>query len=735
MSSAAERCEPVVPKWKRGPAGRVLCRVAVALCMVGIWCCGAEPRIEADFNHVIPRPAWIGEVTEADFPVNPDRIRSLPEFRPVFGSRERFLAMAEFLRSDPAGREIWRSELQRSAIIERINTWRMPRYSGGYTSFWAHYRMPLMRGALVYFFTGNRAAGEFVRSYMLHAMSLPEWYWFSHFAFRDDFERRRMAFLSNAEVARMTVYVLTFAGDLFSPPERALIEKKLRENGIEAILSFFRYSDLFNNFHAVLGSGLFLAARALGDSEAEALAKEKLACFINNGFFSDGSYGEGYHYALYALEHLRWAFEAMDDTERKAMFGASPLAGSARWLDCFIAEKKLYPKQRSPYKTLHGDANYFGGEQPLVFYWLADFWNDSVAGALGRRTGRGESWWVDGIFTLLTGSGFPPPEEPPPLPSSPVCFESGDNFIRRNDGEAPVSFNLCCIDTEKGTLHHHKRPENGSFTLSFNNFPVVVSAGNTNLYGSDLHRNYAMRTAAANTVTIDGGNQRAPKLQRNRIIGASEDGSVQFMALDCRSGWENLEKLERLVLYFPIHDAIVISDAVVSGDPVLPRSHLHLNNVRHDSRLEQRETGCHVYFNRFVEMVIGCSSGEEFIVERKKGFTVSELFAPGALTSQRGEEQRGNVFSLEFGPAQPVTEARLTMVLIPHLPGKSTPVFSISGNRVTVGKYTIEYDEAVVRVSSPDESPRIFSFGNSGEDSVPGSGRDAAPQGVGREAL
>ncbi len=683
----------------------------IATVSAGIGCAGAEPRIEADFNYAAERPAWVRPVTEADFPVDPERIRSVREFRPVFGSRERFVAMAEFLRSDPVGQAVWQSELQRSGILTRINSWRMPRFSGRYSSFWAHYRMPLMRGALIYFFTGNRAAGAFVRSYMLHAMSLPDWYWFSHFAFREDFARRRMAFLSNAEVARMTVYVLSFAGDLFSPGERAAIEQKLRENGIEAIRSFFTHSDLFNNFHAVLGSGLFLAARALGDREAESLAKEKLRFFISNGFYSDGSYGEGYHYALYALEHLRWAFEAMEESERREMFYVSPLAGTARWLGCFLAEKRLYSGQPSPFKTLHGDANYFAEEQPLVFYWLADYWKNPEAGALGRRIGRRNPWWMDGLFTLLTGSGFPPPEAAVPPPHSPVSFASRDNFFPGGDGTAQLAFNLYCLDTAKGTLHHHRRPENGSFTLTFNNFPLVLSAGNTNLYGSDLHRNYAMRTAAANTVTLDGADQRLPKLQRNRIIGRVAGKAVQLLALDGRSGWEGVKTMERLVLHFPEYNAFVISDLVETEKPARLRSHLHLNNIRHDAKLERQEDGRFHYSHSFAEMTVGCFAGEETRIEHKKGFTVSELFAPGALAAQRREEQRGNTFALEFGPPHPVKRARLTLVLIPHLPGGSAPGFTLGRERVSLGKYTVEFQNTGVRVTAPGEAPQLLSFG------------------------
>ena len=61
----------------------------IATVSAGIGFAGAEPRIEADFNYAAERPAWVRPVTEADFPVDPERIRSVREFRPVFGSRER----------------------------------------------------------------------------------------------------------------------------------------------------------------------------------------------------------------------------------------------------------------------------------------------------------------------------------------------------------------------------------------------------------------------------------------------------------------------------------------------------------------------------------------------------------------------------------------------------------------------------------------------------------------------
>ena len=85
----------------------------------------------------------------------------------------------------------------------------------------------------------------------------------------------------------------------------------------------------------------------------------------------------------------------MEESERREMFYVSPLAGTARWLGCFLAEKRLYSGQPSPFKTLHGDANYFAEEQPLDFYWLADYWKNPEAGALGRRIGRRKPWWMD----------------------------------------------------------------------------------------------------------------------------------------------------------------------------------------------------------------------------------------------------------------------------------------------------------------------------------------------------
>ena len=56
---------------------------------------------------------------------------------------------------------------------------------------------------------------------------------------------------------------------------------------------------MFNN--AVLGSGMFLAARYLNDRESEKFALDKLDAFITRGLFADGSYGEGYHYSLYEI--------------------------------------------------------------------------------------------------------------------------------------------------------------------------------------------------------------------------------------------------------------------------------------------------------------------------------------------------------------------------------------------------------------------------------------------------
>lgn len=589
-----------------------------------------------------------------DLRIDAERIRSMREIRPVPATREQLLKAAEFFRDDPDGRDFWRRH-NAAHVLKYVNSWSLPKvHHPAYQVRWLRLE-PVIE---TYFFTGNPVVGRFIRDYTLHAMTLDKWFWMGQVLrpYRRNGGKQRYADLHTLPFAQVLNALLSRCRELFSAEELELIESKYREYVLESCHDdLLRRKGGENNWNAILNGALLLSAKYFGDEPKAQLAVRRLKQYFDRQIESDGSYGEGVGYGMYALSVLPAVLPYLTQEERNEFFRGSSLKKLPEWV--------LYHDFRSPgkfYRTAFADDNYFSIPLPGVMYVLALAYEDPVAAYLGSRTRGRKPWWNNSVRSYLIGGGRNPETADPKTLGLPLFrhFSNGEAFMRSGwkteDAVFACWLGLSC------RVNSHRRPESGNFMFGYNGIPIVMHSGNTNLYRRPIHR-LSIRTSAANTVTIDGEDQIPGNLQNVRYLEFLENEDMMLIRCDLRTAYRQpMKKMIRTFAWLKSKKSLVVMDQLESAEGSHRyRAHLHLNNIFHNAVLSRKGMDLFLYRHPRASLYIR-TNGEADV---SKGYVVSERFSNWDEVNQQKEADRGNALTLSYGPSGKTAGATLWAVL------------------------------------------------------------------------
>ena len=459
-------------------------------------------------DHSIPKPEGVvTDITAEDLALTDKYLDLYPEGF-VMASNEVLHKLYDFFRNDPSGKKEW--EFLQDFTLRRINSWNI--YQGSVFSRYIQSVHGVQQMAMVYIYTGNKLVSQFIREHLKKLSEMPLDFWV-HAELRGLDPKLPCGTLETAAVNRaLSVAVEAVKPDM-TPEELAAIEKTWREYGLQTNANWIRTRIAPNNFTAVISSGTLWAAKYFGDKEAEATALYGLKYYLDNCFETDGSYQEGASYFTYPVTNLVNAALVMTPEQVQEYFGRSYLKDSMSWrLYGFLFDTE---DDGAPgvMRISYGDNPYGNREMKAADVSSAfarSVYKDPVAVWFREKFGSREN--MESVL-LHWNMG-----SPLVLPLSPVeaglplakCFVCGDNYIRSTWDDNGIVFGIKTGDCNAHTGYYHQHAELNSIALGAYGEYLIVTAGSAS-YRSRLHYEYDVTTRAANTITIDGMNQKNPR--------------------------------------------------------------------------------------------------------------------------------------------------------------------------------------------------------------------------------
>ncbi len=623
--------------------------------------------------------------------IDVDRIRRLENLRPLPTDRETMIRIAEFYRDDPNGRDSWKKR-NSMYVLRYLNSWSLPpNVVPAYQLRWLAMEPTLD----TYFFTGNPLAGKFIHDYTMHAMTLDKWFWMGQMyrIWKKDTVKKRYADLHTLPFAQCLNAILIRCRDLFTAEEIRLIESRYREYVLDSCFEDLtrrrKWDREPNNWTAILSGALLLSAKYFNEPAKADFALRLMKRYFQNCFEMDGSYGEGAGYAGYAMSVLPSVYPYLSPEERTELFRASPVRNTAKWL--------LYHDMRNPekfYRVSFGDDNYFSLPPAVTMYILSLAFDDSIAAYLGSRSPWRKPWWNWNVNSLLAGKRKDPSIADPEKCNLPLTarFANGQIFIRGGWKEKDPVF--CCYTVVKAKVNSHKRPESGNFVYASGGIPLVMSSGNTNLYRRPIHQ-LSIRTAAANTVTVDDSDQLPVPKQKTSCLEFRETPEMVLVRLDLRGAYSQpLKMMVRTFAWLKQEQRLVILDqAEAERDSFHFRARLHLNNIFHNAAVEKKDEKSFFYRHPKASLWIQTSGNAEV----SKGYVVSERVSQWDEVRQQKEADKGNAHVIAYGSAGKVHSALFHAVL-----GKKLAQIKVEGESLSVNGIRIPFFR---RESRPAKEP------------------------------
>lgn len=581
----------------------------------------------------LQKPDGFAPLRLSDWEPDLNQMKKKKGVRDIFGSPEQVFQEAKGMVA------------AKSRLLNYVNEW-----SPGKPNF-MHYGQTFCDtmniAARIYFLSGEPRLGRYIHDYTLHAAALPDWFWYGESTLKPLYAKGvKTASLITAHLAQTMALVLSLAPDLFSPEEKRQLEDVFRRNCHESSIRFIRrLKGNASNWNAVIAGGLLVSSKYFYDAPSLEMALTELENYASRGLEPDGSYGEGLGYFYYGYSQLSCAYDRMTQAERERVFLKSPLRKSPEWIVYHYYNNMPDPGQRSNYKAVFQDANYFTSMPGGLRKIFVSFYNDPII-RLGLETLRGPA--PDVLKALPTVRGF----------------LNGTCFIR-SSWEPDAAVLAAHLNIPVKANGHH-RPENGNFSFAVNGLPIVMHAGNTNLYRRPIHLNYAARTASANTVAIDGTDQRLPPSgqSRNRILAVRKGRYADLIAFELTDAFfQKLQSAHRCFLLLKPSRTLVVLDLISGMDkPCKIETNLNFNNIQHNASMTP-DGKSWLYVHPKQSMRIFHGGNIPLKTECSKAYIVSGRYSNWDEAAQTKEAQRGNGFRLTCRTEGTVQNAFLYTVL------------------------------------------------------------------------
>ena len=611
-------------------------------------------------NHCLPRPDAIPELKPESLQIDLARLKAMKDFAPLPLSREDYLRIAEYHRSDRAGRASWAAQTRK--IAKWINEWKLPknRMNNYVLSF-----LRIKEAIYVYFLSGDPAIGRFIHDYTMDTMTLGKWFWMGQTYTEVNLKKKiRFADLTSPHFATIFNALLVRCPELFTPEERKIVEENYRENVLNAA-----YDDVQrrlkwkrrHNWLAILAQGVLMSSLYFKDTEKYELAVNTLLDYYRDQIEDDGSYGEGREYLIYALSTIPDFYPYLTSEQKKKLL-ESPYMKSGEWL---WYQQIFNP--RKFYVLNYGDDNFF----QAVPYWAQQLYIPALAGDpfacdiirkdpnFKRRISFNEKFEA-------VGHGKMPEQLPVPYDKLKKVrlFDSGELVIHTGWTEKDTHFAAIAHRTIK--TNTHRRPDSGSFSLARNGEPLVVSPGNSSLYYHPIHQ-LLCKTSFANTITLDNGDQISDRKHQVRFTVPAEDEEKIVSSCTLNSAYEQkMKNLTRTFIFLKKSRTLVVIDKLEGAEKdVLFRSHLHLNDLDHKSGLKKLTGGFIRYTHPKAELYLWCSHP----VSVDRGYTVTAAdYSIRKQENYQKKVERGNNFALMIGPREKVKDSEIITVIAPEKP-------------------------------------------------------------------
>lgn len=483
------------------------------VCLLTLLCTTARAQYESSdrFPHYtdnsVPAPGYPVKIAKEDLVLNESNLDKYPDGI-VIASNESLHKLLEFYRNDPSGKREW--DINTKNVAQWVSSWNIAAGSTWSDRYVQNVQRVKQIG-IVYIFTGNKIVGDFIRAHLAKIADMPIDFWV-HAELRGLNPKLPLGTLETAGLNQSLAIAVAAVKPEMTPDELGAIERTWREFGLQTAVNWLDTKRSSNNWTPVISAGVLWAAKYFGDAKADSTGCDGIKFYLDNSFYEDGSYGEGPSYFTYPVGNLVNASLAMTPDQVREYFGHSNLRGSLRWRlygYIFDTEKNgSVGVERIAFgDNLYGSRDVKGPDITSAF--ARTVYKDGVAAWFRRKYGCRESMesmllhWKMGSPVVLPES---PMEAGLPLMK---CFENGDNYIRDGWDTGSVVFAMKTGDHASIVGHSHQHAELQSIALAAFGEMIIVPCGSAS-YRSRLHYEYDLTTRAANTVTIDGMNQKAP---------------------------------------------------------------------------------------------------------------------------------------------------------------------------------------------------------------------------------
>lgn len=672
-------------------------------------------------NMQTPVPACLPEFSKGNFKVDSTRLDLYPDGF-LGGDRNTLNTLCRYLLNDAAGRTLWDQEASFAAKV--LNQWNLDA-----TSFnrYTYSTYQLENLSLVYMLSGHEELGHFIKSHMLQIAELPYEFWL-HAELRGYNPNNPKGGLETGSLCATVAIVMSATTDLFSDAEKNLINIALTEKGLNPCLVWLSVNQsAVHNWLAVIGTGVYAAAKYLNNTNAKNTALTRLVDYVNGSIETDGSYGEGIGYFDYAIKSLFPALFLMDSQERVNVFSNSNLIHSSLWR----AFPYIYSSRSAAKSTIlqYGDNGYGSPINSKVGVMLAYIYQNPVAlWLLNKFVSTRDLREMIFIFSSSSENTLTP--QSPQQAGLPLmkAFKSGDSYIRSTWNENGIILGMW---SGNGSLvnYGHQRPEMGSISLGAFGEHLIVSPG-TASYRSTLRYLWDMTTKAANTIVIDDKNQLFPVRGINEWnavdvsgywvtgdptaqIVRSESGLMADVLVNQMTASYHvpMQKVRRSVMYLKEQQYFVVIDKIQSQGTTHKYSwRVHLNNRDGSGSLTEPSPKHWLFIRPYAKMDIHLFSDRTLNTNINQGYMhgPNRDYDPGGPN----EGALGSSIEIEAYNQQHAQTMTYYAVIIPTQPGTVAPTVSFTGgNILMVGNDTLTFTtgaECVIQRSGQTETYNLW---------------------------
>lgn len=623
-------------------------------------------------------------------------------------SAEELRQLYLFFRDDPDGKQEWRKMAEKAARM--ISSWDIRSDEVFAASRYTYALRSLKDLSLVYVFTGNEWISRFIRGHLAKMADLPVYFWI-HSELRGYDPVRPKGALETAHLNKVLSYALAAVGGDMREEEYRKIESVWRELGHETARNWLEKPFKPNNWTAVISCGLLYSSAHFKDASARSLALEGLKFYVDSTFEDDGSYAEGYAYLDYPVGELAAAALIMRPEELVATFGASHLRDCQTWRIYGMLFDREPDGKPGVMRISYGD-NPYGNrtlyEQDTPSFFNRVVYGDGVAAWLRQRYGSMRS----SSEVLLKAKVHR--EEVQPLGPSEArlpavrCFDNGDCFIRSGWEDEGVVLAMKTGDAGSRVGYHHSRPELHSIALGAYGEYFIVTPGSAS-YRSRIHNEYDVCTRSANTVTVDGMNQKNPlkavfKEGRwdNRDVWVEGyphavvtrcdtlPGGGAVLRSDASDAYHiAMEEASRTVRYVPEGGFFIIEDRMLPSDGNRHRFdyRLHFFNRDGATRIEGGKNSLVVRREK-ADLYIALRAGSKVELLRSDGYMHHPI---GRDYDENGPKQGAPGSAIELDWRTNAKSLSTTLVLCPRRAGQQPPKIKIRRDAVVVDGKTYPY--------------------------------------------